>query len=67
MEIKVYKTYRVSGLMVGAILVAAVPILLFYCFVRLFLVVEAFISMRLLPPSAYHTPGWGWTQYLAHL
>jgi hypothetical protein len=39
--------------------------LIIYVFSRCFLVVEAFISLRRLPTTAYSTPSW--TQYLAHL
>jgi hypothetical protein len=37
----------------------------FYCCCRIFLVVEAFISIRKLPASAYKTPAW--SQLLPHL
>jgi hypothetical protein len=54
---------------VGIILVLTMAIVfispVLYVFSRSFLVVEAFISLRRLPTSAYNTPSW--TQYLAHL
>ena len=36
-----------------------------YLVARVYLVVEAFISLRSVPASAYRTPDW--TQYLLHL
>lgn len=36
-----------------------------YCLARMFLVIEAFISIRKLPRSAYQTPEW--TQAIPHL
>jgi len=36
-----------------------------YCFAKFFLVLEAFISLRKLPLSAYDTPRW--TTLLPHL
>jgi len=39
--------------------------LVFYAACRVFLVIEAFISIRSLPRGAFQTPGW--TQFLAHL
>jgi len=56
-----------SNIFPTGIMVVSVLVLLFYCFVRGFFVVEAFISLRLLPHAAYDTPSWSWTQYLAHL
>lgn len=47
----------------GAILLAMG--VLGYLAARVYLVVEAFISLRSVPASAYHTPDW--TQYLPHL
>jgi len=39
--------------------------LIFYCCCRMFLVVEAFLSIRELPIDAYKTPAW--TQLIPHL
>ena len=36
-----------------------------YCFARVLLVIEAFLSVRKLPLSAYQTPDW--TQFIPHL
>jgi hypothetical protein len=47
---------------VGVILI---PAGFLYCCCRIFLVVEAFISIRDLPIDAYKTPEW--TQFLLHL
>jgi hypothetical protein len=47
------------------IIIVAVSFLIFYCGCRIFLVVEAFISIRELPIAAYKTPAW--SQLLPHL
>lgn len=47
---------------VGVILI---PAGFLYCCCRVFLVVEAFISIRELPVDAYKTPEW--TEFLLHL
>jgi len=49
----------------GFFLVVIPASVLPYLFCRLFLVIEAFISLRSLPAMAFRTPDW--TQYLAHL
>ncbi|KAK4184543.1 hypothetical protein QBC35DRAFT_455175 [Podospora australis] len=41
------------------------PVLLVYAGARLYLVIEAFVSLRSVPQSAYQTPDW--TRYLPHL
>ncbi|KAK4161497.1 hypothetical protein QBC43DRAFT_323439 [Cladorrhinum sp. PSN259] len=41
------------------------PLMLAYLLGRIYLVVEAFISLRSVPQSAYQTPDW--TEYLPHL
>ena len=48
-----------------AIIIPMWMALLFYCGCRIFLVVEAFISIRELPIDAYKTPAW--TQLIPHL
>ena len=61
----VVATWVGDKLMIGAIITAPCMVLLFYCGCRMFLVVEAFISIRELPIDAYKTPAW--TQLLLHL
>jgi len=47
------------------IIMVIMSFLTFYCSCRVFLVVEAFISIRELPIDAYKTPAW--SQLLPHL
>ena len=56
------RTRRVNYVWIGALCaVCGVA----YCFSRAFLVVEAFVSLRMLPNGAFETPDW--TQVFPHL
>ena len=48
-----------------AIMITVPMVWLFYCGCRMFLVAEAFISIRKLPIDVYKTPAW--TQLIPHL
>jgi hypothetical protein len=56
---------RLKDTLIWAIIITVLMVLLFYCGCRMFLVVEAFISIRELPIDAYKTPAW--TQLIPHL
>lgn len=55
----------VGWFVIAIFLAICLASLVLYCLCRSFLVVEAFISLRRLPPLAYSTPSW--PQYLPHL
>ncbi|KAK3361603.1 hypothetical protein B0T24DRAFT_111509 [Lasiosphaeria ovina] len=56
--------FWISWIQIGLSLLA-IPAAVFYVLTRIYLVVEAFVSLRSLPSGAYSSTEW--TQYLPHL
>jgi hypothetical protein len=62
---KRWKTFVVKWIIYGSIICFYVCFALLYIFARVYLVVECFLSLAHLPPSAFKIPVW--SQYVPHI